>query len=140
MPAYAGPPISAFQGQIRGSSTLLRDHISKEMNELNLERCRCIPKLAPGADWRVLQEIIEQHPERTLYKVRSCKCVATRRCSSWCPLLACSAQSLKEHRICYRFRQNILDLIANNATKWCTVLQPCQWQIPILDAPLESEE
>ncbi|CAL5224063.1 g6688 [Coccomyxa viridis] len=65
---YSGPPISAFQGQIRGSSTLLRDHISKEMNELNLERCRCIPKLTPGADWRVLQEIIEQHPERTLYK------------------------------------------------------------------------
>ncbi len=48
---------------------MLRDHISKEMNELNLERCRCIPKLTPGADWRVLQEIIEQHPERTLYKV-----------------------------------------------------------------------
>ena len=49
---------------------MLRDHICKEMNELNLERCRCIPKDVPGADWRVLQEIVDANPERTLYKVR----------------------------------------------------------------------
>ena len=48
---------------------MLRDHICKEMNELNLERCRCIPKAVPGADWRVLQEIVDAQPERTLYKV-----------------------------------------------------------------------
>ena len=48
---------------------VLRDHICKEMNELNLERCRCIPKNVPGADWRVLQEIVDAQPERTLYKV-----------------------------------------------------------------------
>jgi len=70
MSVFAGPPISAFQKHIRGENTVLLDHISKEMNELNLERCRCIPKLTPGADWRVLQEIIEAQPERTLYKVR----------------------------------------------------------------------
>ena len=89
MCACSGPPISAFQGHIRGSSTVLRDHISKEMNELNLERCRCIPKLIPGADWRVLQEIIEQHPERTLYKVRCIETAAIHWwCSSWWALLA----------------------------------------------------
>ena len=32
---------------------------------------RCIPKGQPGADWRVLQEIVRDHPERELYKVRS---------------------------------------------------------------------
>ena len=67
---HAGPPISAFQKAIRGSATVLRDHICKEMNELNLERCRCIPKNVPGADWRVLQEIVDANPERTLYKVQ----------------------------------------------------------------------
>ena len=66
----AGPPISAFQKAIRGDATVLHDHICKEMNELNLERCRCIPKNVPGADWRVLQEIVDAEPERTLYKVR----------------------------------------------------------------------
>ena len=44
---HAGPPVSAFQKAIRGDATVLRDHICKEMNELNLERCRCIPK-CPG--------------------------------------------------------------------------------------------
>ncbi len=50
---------------------VLRDHVSKEMNELNLERCRCIPKNTPGADWRVLQEIVRDDPSRELYKVRA---------------------------------------------------------------------
>ena len=81
---------------------MLRDHISKEMNELNLERCRCIPKLVPGADWRVLQEIVEQHPERTLYKVRCLENAATHW---WCflwwafPGTACW-NSLEEHLQC----------------------------------------
>lgn len=34
---------------------VLIDHISKEMNELNLIRCQKIPK-RPGADWRDLPE------------------------------------------------------------------------------------
>lgn len=33
----------------------LNDHISKEMNELNLIRCKHIPK-RPGADWHDLPE------------------------------------------------------------------------------------
>ncbi len=65
---HTGPPVSAFQKAIRGEASVLRDHICKEMNELNLERCRCIPKNVPGADWRVLQEIVAAHPERTNFK------------------------------------------------------------------------
>ena len=63
--------MSAFQKAIRGDCTVLHDHICKEMNELNLERCRCIPKNTPGADWRVLQEIVAANPERTTFKVWS---------------------------------------------------------------------
>lgn len=33
----------------------LTDHISKEMNELNVIRCQRIPK-RPGADWRDLPD------------------------------------------------------------------------------------
>lgn len=33
----------------------LNDHISKEMNELNLIRCQRVPK-RPGADWRDLPD------------------------------------------------------------------------------------
>ena len=28
------------------------------MNDLNMARCRCIPKGVPGADWRVLKQVI----------------------------------------------------------------------------------
>ncbi len=117
MSAYAGPPISAFQGQIRGSSTLLRDHISKEMNELNLERCRCIPKLTPGADWRVLQEIIQQHPERTLYKVR---CTATHRFYAWCPLLACFAETTYSAAACRLDIPDLIGMIPQNDALSCS--------------------
>ncbi|BDA51554.1 DNA (cytosine-5)-methyltransferase 1B [Coccomyxa sp. Obi] len=65
---YTGPPVSAFQKAIRGDCTVLHDHICKEMNELNLERCRCIPKNTPGADWRVLQEIVAANPDRATFK------------------------------------------------------------------------
>ncbi|KAL0412825.1 UNVERIFIED_CONTAM: DNA (cytosine-5)-methyltransferase 1B, partial [Sesamum radiatum] len=52
---YQGEPISWFQKKIRGSMDRLIDHISKEMNELNLIRCQRIPK-RPGADWRDLPD------------------------------------------------------------------------------------
>ena len=64
----AGGPESEFQRRIRGEQAVLLDHISKNMNELNLERCRCIPINTPGADWRVLQQIVADDPSRLHYK------------------------------------------------------------------------
>ncbi|CAJ1952413.1 unnamed protein product [Sphenostylis stenocarpa] len=52
---YQNDPVSWFQRKIRGEMVVLTDHISKEMNELNLIRCKKIPK-RPGADWRDLPE------------------------------------------------------------------------------------
>ncbi|CAN6476016.1 unnamed protein product [Victoria cruziana] len=52
---YGNPPVSWFQKQVRGEMTTLVDHISKEMNELNLIRCQRIPK-RPGADWHDLPD------------------------------------------------------------------------------------
>ncbi|XP_074575215.1 DNA (cytosine-5)-methyltransferase 1B-like [Curcuma longa] len=52
---YGSEPISWFQKNIRGGMLALNDHISKEMNELNLIRCKGIPK-RPGADWRDLPD------------------------------------------------------------------------------------
>ena len=79
---HAGPAVSAFQKKIRGDETVLRDHICKQMNELNLERCRCIPKEVPGADWRCLEQLVARDPARELYKVH-CHCsrnVNGRKC------------------------------------------------------------
>eukprot|EP00879_Flechtneria_rotunda_P026630 GHRR01028408.1.p1 GENE.GHRR01028408.1~~GHRR01028408.1.p1 ORF type:complete len:124 (-),score=31.82 GHRR01028408.1:452-823(-) len=66
---YTGPAVSAFQKAMRGKAKQLQDHICKEMNLLNLERCRCIPKDTPGADWRVLLEIVNNDPSKELYNV-----------------------------------------------------------------------
>ncbi|XP_059647244.1 DNA (cytosine-5)-methyltransferase 1 [Cornus florida] len=52
---YQGDAVSWFQKKIRGNMMVLSDHISKEMNELNLIRCQRIPKRA-GADWHDLPE------------------------------------------------------------------------------------
>ncbi|XP_039683076.1 DNA (cytosine-5)-methyltransferase 1 [Medicago truncatula] len=52
---YQSDPVSWFQKKIRGNMAVLTDHISKEMNELNLIRCQKIPK-RPGCDWRDLPE------------------------------------------------------------------------------------
>lgn len=52
---YKDEPVSWFQKKIRGDTAVLIDHISKEMNELNLIRCQKIPK-RPGADWRDLPD------------------------------------------------------------------------------------
>ncbi|KAJ6349685.1 hypothetical protein OIU77_007126 [Salix suchowensis] len=52
---YGNDPISWFQKKIRVDMAVLTDHISKEMNELNLIRCKKIPK-RPGSDWRDLPD------------------------------------------------------------------------------------
>ncbi|KAM4106402.1 hypothetical protein ACB094_04G063100 [Castanea mollissima] len=52
---YQDDPVSWFQKKIRGNMVVLTDHISKEMNELNLIRCQRIPK-RPGADWHDLPD------------------------------------------------------------------------------------
>jgi DNA (cytosine-5)-methyltransferase 1 len=75
---YTGEPVSAYQAFIRGKNTVLRDHMCKVMNDLNLERCRCIPKLTPGADWRVLLEIVKSDPTREKFNVRGlARCITT---------------------------------------------------------------
>ena len=78
---HAIAPQSAFQRMIRsglpppssgGDSAKqpLYDHISKTMNELNVERCRCIPKGVPGADWRVLRKVLANDRKQPLEKQR----------------------------------------------------------------------
>jgi len=52
---YIDEPVSWFQKTVRGNTRLLTDHISKEMNEINLIRCQRIPK-RPGADWHDLPD------------------------------------------------------------------------------------
>ncbi|PPS14319.1 hypothetical protein GOBAR_AA06263 [Gossypium barbadense] len=52
---YQSEAVSWFQKKIRGNIAVLTDHISKEMNELNLIRCQKIPK-RPGADWHDLPD------------------------------------------------------------------------------------
>ena len=99
------------------------------MNELNLERCRCIPKLTPGADWRVLQEIIEQHPERTLYKVR---CTATHRFYAWCPLLAYFAETTYFAAACRLDIPDLIGMIPQNDTLSCSHINGTY----VRDAPL----
>ena len=65
--AYAKPASNAFQISVRGHCNVLYDHVCKHMNELNLERCRCIPKNCPGADWRVLEDIVAKDPSRKTF-------------------------------------------------------------------------
>jgi hypothetical protein len=52
--------VSTFQRDIRGSESVLVDHIAKEMNELNLLRCQHVPKEVAGADWRVLRTLPQE--------------------------------------------------------------------------------
>uniref|UniRef100_A0ACD5X5C0 Uncharacterized protein n=1 Tax=Avena sativa TaxID=4498 RepID=A0ACD5X5C0_AVESA len=52
---YGSEPVSWFQKKIRGDVLSLSDHIAKEMNELNLIRCKHIPK-RPGCDWHDLPD------------------------------------------------------------------------------------
>lgn len=39
---YGGPPVSAYQAKMRGGATHLLDHICKDMDPVNLQRCRCV--------------------------------------------------------------------------------------------------
>ncbi|CAH8276765.1 unnamed protein product [Arabidopsis lyrata] len=52
---YKDVPVSWFQKEMRGNMTVLTDHICKQMNELNLIRCKKVPK-RPGASWRDLPD------------------------------------------------------------------------------------
>ncbi|CAN8255576.1 unnamed protein product [Cochlearia groenlandica] len=52
---YLIDPVSSFQKAIRGNMIVLTDHICKVMSELNLIRCKIIPK-RPGSDWRDLPD------------------------------------------------------------------------------------
>ena len=54
---------------VGGSELRYRSDV-QEMNALNLQRCRCIPKNVPGADWRVLQQLVAEDPSKELYQVR----------------------------------------------------------------------
>ncbi|XP_020872430.1 DNA (cytosine-5)-methyltransferase 3 [Arabidopsis lyrata subsp. lyrata] len=54
------PPVESGESKInkeemRGNKIVLTDHICQKMNELNLIRCKKIPK-TPGADWRDLPD------------------------------------------------------------------------------------
>ena len=78
--------MSAFQKRIRGGATVLSDHICKEMNPLNLERCRCIPTGVPGADWRVLQQIVAEDPSREKFQACCCLKFRNKTNPAWAPL------------------------------------------------------
>ena len=65
---YTKPPASAFQRAIRGDCEVLYDHECKYMNEINLQRCRCIPAGVPGADWRTLEEIVAKDPSKKIFQ------------------------------------------------------------------------
>ena len=64
---YTKPPASAFQKAIRGNCEVLYDHECKEMNDINLQRCRCIPVGVPGADWRTLEEVVAKDPSKKTF-------------------------------------------------------------------------
>ena len=68
---YAGEPVSGFQRGIRGGETVLKDHICKTMNELNMRRCSLVPKNTPGADWRALVLHVQDNPADESFNVRN---------------------------------------------------------------------
>lgn len=67
---YAGPAVSGFQKAIRGSETVLQDHICKTMNALNMRRCELVPKNTPGADWRAIVLHVRSNPDDETFNVR----------------------------------------------------------------------
>ncbi|KAJ3674716.1 hypothetical protein LUZ60_005332 [Juncus effusus] len=80
---YGCDPVSWFQKQIRGNMIALNDHISKEMNELNLIRCQHIPK-RPGCDWRDLpDEKVKLSTGQTADLIPWCLPNTARRHNQW---------------------------------------------------------
>ncbi|XP_020272922.1 DNA (cytosine-5)-methyltransferase 1B-like isoform X2 [Asparagus officinalis] len=80
---YGGEPVSWFQKKIRGNMLALHDHISKEMNELNLIRCQRIPK-HPGSDWRDLpDEKVKLSSGQTVDLIPWCLPNTAKRHNQW---------------------------------------------------------
>ncbi|XP_019171500.1 PREDICTED: DNA (cytosine-5)-methyltransferase 1-like [Ipomoea nil] len=50
---YKGNPVSWFQKRIRGNQSVLNDHTTKKLTEINLIQCLY---LSPGEDWRNLPD------------------------------------------------------------------------------------
>jgi hypothetical protein len=67
--SYTNLPVSAFQKGIRGNETVLKDHICKTMNDLNMRRCSLVPKNKAGADWRAIVLHVREHPEAETFNV-----------------------------------------------------------------------
>lgn len=109
--------MSAFQKRIRGGATKLRDHICKEMNALNLERCRCIPKNVPGADWRVLQQIVAADPSREKFQVPPHSLAAA---GSSTPAGSCIVKDIDlSTSLARRTQQLMLDDLTGHALQLC---------------------
>ena len=51
---YPTEASSWYQRKFRGDMSILTDHISKKMNELNLIQCQEVPK-RPGTDWHEIK-------------------------------------------------------------------------------------
>ena len=69
-------------GKSRHALALLRGSLSSQPPTRRCPaaacpRRRCIPKNCPGADWRVLEEIVKADPGREKFKVRESACVGT---------------------------------------------------------------
>ncbi|KAE8774326.1 DNA (cytosine-5)-methyltransferase 1A [Hordeum vulgare] len=80
---YGSDPISWFQKKIRGDASSLSDHIAKEMNELNLIRCKHIPK-RPGCDWHDLpDEKVKLSTGQTVELIPWCLPNTAKRHNQW---------------------------------------------------------
>ncbi|KAK1606381.1 hypothetical protein QYE76_030054 [Lolium multiflorum] len=80
---YGSEPVSWFQKKIRGDTPSLSDHVAKEMNELNLIRCKHIPK-RPGCDWHDLpDEKVKLSTGQTVELIPWCLPNTARRHNQW---------------------------------------------------------
>ncbi|VAI93546.1 unnamed protein product [Triticum turgidum subsp. durum] len=80
---YGCEPVSWFQKKIRGDASSLSDHIAKEMNELNLIRCKHIPK-RPGCDWHDLpDEKVKLSTGQTVELIPWCLPNTAKRHNQW---------------------------------------------------------
>ncbi|KAM0835241.1 hypothetical protein ACQ4PT_063068 [Festuca glaucescens] len=80
---YGSEPVSWFQKKVRGDTPSLSDHIAKEMNELNLIRCKHIPK-RPGCDWHDLpDEKVKLSTGQTVELIPWCLPNTAQRHNQW---------------------------------------------------------